>query len=140
MSATTFKISTNHFTPETTEAFLNEHEAACQTMDAQTFTNLFKKYDLSFIEDAEKVLKDILDTMNSWKNPKLGTVLFEVSEFDSQCIFCEFGKKVKGYKWTYNNPLDEGVKRILIYQNKIGFRFEIKDGILVEYGTCNAYR
>lgn len=140
MSSTTFKIRHNHFTPETTTAFLKEHEEACKIMEAAAFAALFKKYDLSFIEDAEEVLMDILDIMSSWKNTKLGTVLLELSDYDSQCIFCDFGKKVKVYKWTYNNPLDEGVKRILIYQNTIGFRFEFKDDRLVEYGLCNNFR
>ena len=139
MSATTFKVSSEYFTPEKTQEFLLEHEAACERMDIIDFLNIFKKYDLSSIKDYQEVITSIINIMTGWKNIKLGTTLKEVSTFNSNCIFCEIGKKVKGYRWTYTNTLEEGINRNIVYESQIGFRFEIKDGRLTEYGICNAY-
>lgn len=139
MSATTFKVSSEYFTPEKTQEFLVDHEAACQSMDANIFINLFIKYDLSFIDDYQEVITSIIDIMTGWKNEKLDTKLKEVSNYNSNCIFCEIGKSVKVYQWTYSNTVDEGIKARIVYKSKIGFRFEIKEGRLSEYGICNAY-
>ena len=139
MSATTFKVSSEYFTPEKTQEFLLEHEAACERMDIIDFLNIFKKYDLSSLKDYQEVITSIINIMTGWKNIKLGTTLKEVSTFNSNCIFCEIGKKVKGYRWTYTNTLEEGINRNIVYESQIGFRFEIKDGRLTEYCICNAY-
>jgi len=139
MSATTFKVSAEYFTPEKTQEFLLEHEAACQKMDVVDFLNIYIKYDLSFVKEYEKVITSIVDALTGWKNEKLGTKIIEVSTFNSNCIFCEIGKKVKVYRWTYTNTLEEGIKNRIVYERKIGFRFEMKEGRLIEYGICNAY-
>lgn len=139
MSVTTFKVSPEYFTLEKTQEFLFEHEAACQNMDIIDFLKIFQKYDLSSIKDYQEVITSIINIMTGWKNIKLGTTLKEVSTFNSNCIFCEIGKKVKGYRWTYTNTLEEGINRNIVYESQIGFRFEIKDGRLTEYGICNAY-
>ena len=139
MSATTFKVSSEYFTPEKTQEFLFEHEAACQNMDIIDFLKIFIKYDLSFVKEYEKVITSIIDIITGWKNEKPGTKLREVSTFNSNCIFCEIGKKVKGYRWTYTNTLEEGINKNIVYESQIGFRFEINDDRLTEYGICNAY-
>ena len=139
MSATTIKVSKEYFTPEKTQEFLLEHDAACKSMDATIFINLYIKYDLSFIEEYQEVITAIIDVLTGWKNEKKGTKLKEVSTYNSNCIFCEIGKSVKVYHWTYTNTLDEDIKRRFVYKSKIGFRFELKEGRLTEYGICNAY-
>ena len=139
MSATTFKVSSEYFTPEKTQEFLLEHEAACERMDIIDFLNIFKKYDLSSIKDYQEVITSIINIMTGWKNIKLGTTLKEVSTFNSNCIFCEIGKSVKVYQWTYINTLEKGTSRNIVFKSQIGFRFEIKDGRLTEYCICNAY-
>ena len=75
MSATTFKVSSEYFTPEKTQEFLLEHEAACERMDIIDFLNIFKKYDLSSIKDYQEVITSIINIMTGWKNIKLGTTL-----------------------------------------------------------------
>ena len=139
MGATTFKVSPEYFTPEKTQEFLLEHEAACKKMEIVAFLKIFQKYDLSFIKEYQEVITAIIDILTGWKNEKIGTKLKKVSTFNSNCIFCEIGKSVKVYRWTYTNTLEEGGKERIIYESQIGFRFEIKEGRLTEYGICNAY-
>jgi hypothetical protein len=140
MSATTFKVNTDYFTQEKTQEFLFDHEAACQTMEADAFLKLFIKYDLTFIEDYNEVINSILDRMYAWKDDKLDTILLKVKTSKSNCIFCEFGKSVKVYTWKYSQRLTSSSLSRVVYENEIGFRFDLKDGRLIEYGICNAYR
>jgi hypothetical protein len=139
MSATTFKVSPEYFTPERTQEFLLEHEAACLKMEVVDFLKIFIKYDLSLIEDYYEVINAIIDILSGWKNEKLNTRLLEINSYDSNCLFCEIGKRVKVYQWTYMEILGNSVCSGIVYERKVGFRFEIKEGRLNEYGICNAY-
>jgi hypothetical protein len=77
--------------------------------------------------------------MMDWKKEFRGTELQEVTTFDSNCIFCTIGKKVKVYQWScLHTKASSPTNKILDY-NQIAFMFDIKDGCLVNYGTCNAY-
>ncbi len=140
MSNTTFKVNIEYFTPEKTQEFLIDHEAACQKMDADVFINLFIKYDLSFIDYYQFVITSIIDIMRGWKENNMGKILKGVNVSDSNCIFCEIGKNVKVYTWNYIHTVDRTTSKFITYKSKIGFRFEINEGRLTEYGICNAYR
>jgi hypothetical protein len=97
MSNTKIILDKDYFTPEMTKAFLKDMETACKTMELDLFTKLFIKYDLSFVADYEEVLEMIKNSMASWNRPFKGTELLKVTQFDSKCLFCEFGKTVKVY-------------------------------------------
>lgn len=128
-----------HLSIEETMLFLEEHEAACQTMEIDDFAQLFLKYDLSFIDDYTDVMETIANAMMDWKKEFRATKLHEVRSFDSKCIFCSIGKKVKVYKWSYlHTKAIPPMNRQLCY-SQIAFMFDIQDGCLVNYGTCNAY-
>lgn len=133
------KQNNDYLTPEKTIQFLAEHESVCQTMDVKDFTDLFKFYDLSFIDDYSEVMDTIATTMAEWKSEAGGTKLIKVTTFDSNCIFCSIGKKVKVYKWTFCHTKETGFSRNLVHHRQIAFMFDIQEGCLVNYGTCNAY-
>ncbi|MGK4566927.1 hypothetical protein [Flavobacterium sp. 3HN19-14] len=69
MGKTTLTLNQDYFTSEVTEAFLLDFEEACKGMELSSFTELFIKYDLEFIEDYKEVFDLIADIMTSWKNP-----------------------------------------------------------------------
>jgi hypothetical protein len=94
---------------------------------------------LSFVEDYKEVLGMIKSIMASWNKPNQGTELLEVTQFDSKCLFCEFGKTVKVYKWWYQYKIDDTLMNSKIHESQIAFIFEIKDSQLVEFGVCNGY-
>ena len=139
MSATTIKVNKDYFTLEKTNEFIGDHEAACQTMEIDLFAQLFLKYDLSFIDEYSDVLTAIAETMTDWKMEMLETQLQKVSTFDSNCIFCSIGKKVKVYKWSYIHTQAIAPANKVVRYSQIAFMFDIVDGRLINYGTCNAY-
>ena len=133
------KINPDYLTEKETVQFLKDHELACQGMEVDDFAQLFLKYDLSFIDDYTDVLTTIGETMMDWKKQSLGTQLQEVTSFDSSCIFCSIGKKVKVYQWSSLNTNAISSDNQLQFYSRIAFMFDIKNGCLVNYGTCNAY-
>jgi hypothetical protein len=137
--STTIKVNPDYFTKEKTQKFLKDHELACQTMEVDDFALLFLKYDLSYIDDYNEVLTAIGEIMMDWKKEFRGTELQEVTTFDSNCIFCTIGKKVKVYRWSCLHTKASSPTNKLLDYNQIAFMFDIKDGCLVNYGTCNAY-
>jgi len=139
MSETVIKVDPEIFTEEVTQKFLKEHEAACQTMDYNTFLQLFLKYDLTQLEDFNKIVSSVLNNMKNWKEKALNVELLEVTSFDSKCIFCNIGNKVKVYQWKSKYPLGENSECAILHTCTIGFRFEFKNNRLTEYGTCNSY-
>lgn len=139
MSSTTFKVNQEYFTVEMTEAFVRDLEAACQTMDVTVFTNLFIKFDLSFIDEYQEVLNSIKYIMSSWNKPGQGSVVLEVTPFDSKCVFCVIGKSVKGYIWTYQHKNAAPPMNGIIYENKMSFYLDFKNNRLTEFGVCNMF-
>jgi hypothetical protein len=139
MSNTTITLNKEYFTSEITKAFLNDLKTACKTMELDLFTNLFTKYDLSFIEDYKEVLGIIKSIMKSWNKPKQGTELLEVTQFDSKCLFCVFGKTVKVYKWTYQHKQAPIPMNRVVYESQIAFFFKYENNQLIEFGVCNGY-
>lgn len=139
MSNTIITLNKEYFTAEISQNFLKEIEKACLTMEVEDFMNLFKKYDLTFIEDYQEVLDLIKNVMNSWKKKGQGTELVEVIAFDSKCLFCQIGKTLKAYKWSYQHKqaLSSGYR--VIYAQHIAFMFGFEEDRLVEFGTCNAF-
>lgn len=139
MSSTTFKVNPEYFTVETTNAFLKDLDAACQTMDIKVFTHLFIKYDLTFIDEYQEVYDLIKLIMTNWIEPGQGSVLLEVTPFDSKCIFCVIGKSVKGYKWTYQHKMATPPMNRMVYENKTAFFLDIQNNKLIEFGVCNGF-
>lgn len=139
MSKTKIVLDKEHFTDKMTKDFLRDLEKACKTMELDVFTTLFDKYDLTFMEDYEDVLEMITTSLTGWNRPQHGTALLEVTKFDSKCLFCEFGKTVKVYKWTYqHNWLPMPMKGV-IFSSAIAFYFSFEDNRLTEFGVCNKY-
>lgn len=139
MSNTIISVNKDYFTVEVTRNFLEDIENACLSMELEKFMNLFKKYDLTFIEDYQEVLDLIKDVMSSWKKEGQGTELVEVTAFDSKCLFCQIGKTVKAYKWLYQHKQAIAPMNRVVYIHQIAFMFGIENNRLVEFGTCNAY-
>jgi hypothetical protein len=139
MSNTKITLNKEYFTVEVTKAFLNDLETACKTMELDLFTALFTKYDLSFVEDYEDVLDMVNSVMASWNKPNQGTELLEVTQFDSKCLFCEYGKTVKVYKWTYQHKLAPIPMNRVLFSSQIAFFFKYEYNQLIEFGVCNGY-
>jgi hypothetical protein len=139
MSNTKINLNKEYFTIEMTAAFLKDFEIASKTMEIAVFTTLFTKYNLSFVEEYEEVLEMIKSSMASWNRPKYGTVLLNVTQFDSKCLFCEFGKTVKVYKWTYQHKKLATLSNSSEYSSQIAFYFSFEENRLTEFGVCNAY-
>lgn len=124
---------------ETTSVFLKDLETACKTMELDLFINLFNKYDLSFVEDYNEVLDSIYSTVGRWDISVPGIELIEVVQFNSKCLFCEFGKTVKVYKSRYQCKIGKTLMNSMIHESQIAFTFEIKDNQLLDFGVCNGY-
>lgn len=139
MSNTTIPLNKEYFTSEMTEAFLKDLQTACKTMELDVFAKLFTKYDLSFVEDYNDVLGMIKSIIASWSKPNQGTELLEVTQFDSKCLFCEFSKTVKVYKWTYQHKQAPIPMNRVVYESQIAFFFDFEDNQLIEFGVCNGY-
>ena len=139
MSNTIIKLKSEYFTLETTKNFIKDLEMACKTMEADLFVKLFIKYDLYYDEEYREVLDLIINITGNWYKPEIGTVLLDVSTFESNCIFCKIGKKVHGYKWNYKHTLAAGLMNRVVYFNQIAFIFEYESNKLVEFGVCNGY-
>jgi hypothetical protein len=132
-------LNKKYLTVETTKNFLNDIEIACKTMELDLFMNLFNKYDLPFVEDFDEVLESIYSVVGSWDISEHGTQLLEVVQFNSKCLFCEFGKTVKVYKWKYQYKTDATLMNSKIHESQIAFTFKIKDSQLFDFGVCNGY-
>ena len=139
MSNTKMILNKEYFSIKMTEEFLKDLELACKTMELKLFTKLFTKYDLSFVEDYKEVLEMITSKMSGWNRPQLGTELLNVTQFDSKCLFCEFGKKVKVYKWTYQHKKNSIPQNSRIFACQIAFYFGFDEKQLTEFGVCNGY-
>lgn len=139
MSKTKIILDKEYFTAKTTDNFLRDLEKACRRMDLDDFTTLFEEYDLTFIEDYDEVLEMITDQLSRPNKIKWGTVILAVTKFDSKCLFCEIGKTVKVYKYTYQHkrwrvPLNDS-----IFTGSIAFYFSFENKRLTEFGVCNNY-
>ena len=139
MSDTKINLNKKNLTVETTKAFLNDLEIACKTMELDLFMNLFDTYDLCFVEDLEEVLESIYSIVGSWDISEHGTQLLEVVQFNSKCLFCEFGKNVKVYNWKYQYKTDKTLMNSKIHESQIAFTFKIKKNQLFDFGVCNGY-
>ena len=139
MSNTKITLNKEYYTIKKTEDFLKDLEIACKTMEVDLFVKLFIKYDLYYNEEYQEVLSLIKHIASDWNKPELGTELIDVSKFDSKCIFCNIGKKVSGYKWTYFHKLDTIPLNRIIYASQIAFFFEFENNQLIEFGVCNGY-
>lgn len=139
MSNAKITLNKKCFTVEETSAFLKDLETACKTMEVDVFTKLFTKHDLSFVEDHDEVLGMIKSIMIRWNKPDQGTELLKVTQFDSKCLFCKFGKTVKVYKWTYQHKQKPIPMNRVVYESQIAFFFDLKDNQLIEFGVCNGY-
>lgn len=139
MSSTTFKVNPEYFTVAMTNAFLKDLEAACQTMDIKVFTHLFVKYDLTFMDDYQNTYDLIKLIMTSWINPGQGSVLLDVTSFDSKCIYCVMGKSVKAYKWTYQHKMAAPPMNRMLYESKMALYVDIQNNRLTEFGVCNSF-
>ena len=139
MSNVKVTFKKGHFNVETRKEFLKDFDTVCKTMDSELFIKLFIKYDFYYGEGCRGVLDLIIQQTSSWNNPELGTELLEVTTFDSNCVFCFFGKAVKGYEWKYINRLDKGIYNRITYSNKIAFIFEYENDNLIEFGVCNSF-
>jgi hypothetical protein len=139
MSNTVISFKKGHFTLETTKEFQKDFDEVCKTMDSELFIKLFIKYDFYYDEGYREVLDLIIHQTSNWYNPDLGTELLEVTTFDSNCVFCFYGKAVTGYKWTYINRLDKGINNRIAYSSKIAFIFEYDNNNLIAFGVCNSF-
>ena len=137
MGKTKIKLDKQHFTKEVTTAFLKDHAIACKTMNLEDFVELFNKYDLSFVEDFNDIFETIKEITGRWYKPDLQTELIAIEQFDSKCIYCEFGKKITVYRWVYYHKLNPDIFERFV--SMIGFYFDIKENQLIEYGVCNAF-
>ncbi len=137
--STIIKLKRDYFTLETTQAFLSDLENVCTTMHPDLFVKLFIKYDLYYDEEYQDVLNIIIAITSNWYFPERGTVLLDITPFDSKCIFCRIGSKVSGYKWNYKHILDDGIRSRVVYNKKIAFIFEFENERLSEFGVCNGY-
>ncbi|GIZ10466.1 hypothetical protein [Flavobacterium sp. UMI-01] len=138
MSKTTITLDKEYFTIETTKGFIKDLEIACKTMETDLFLKLFTKYDL-MVEEYQEVLQLIIQIMNSWIKPQQDTSIVRIENFDSKCLFCNIGKKVKVYKWNYRHLGAEKPMDKVVYLKQIAFFFEYKNHQLVEFGVCNGY-
>ena len=139
MAKTTLTLNKNYFTPEVTNLFLKDFEIACTKMELSSFTDLFLKYDLSFMKDFQEVFDLIAHIMTAWKNPGEDTQLIEVKETGAKCIFCNLGKSVRVFNWTYTHSKSNFPMNNVVYKSKIGFYLEYENNQLIEFGVCNAY-
>ncbi|MBF0695399.1 MAG: hypothetical protein IR153_10130 [Flavobacterium sp.] len=139
MGKTTLTLDKEHFTEEVTASFLIDFENCCKSMELSDFVALFKKYDLSFLEDYNEVFDLIAHITTSWKKPGEETKLLDITEESARCIFCNIGKAVRVFKWTYIHTLAEIPMNRVVYESKAGFYFEYQDKQLIEFGVCNAY-
>lgn len=139
MSKTTLTLDADYFTVEVTEAFLKDFGESCKTIELSGFIKLFIKYNLEFIEDYKGVFDLIAHIMTVWKNPGEQTTLLEVSQNDSKCLFCNFGKTVKVYNWTYKHENAESPMDRVVYKTQVGFFFGYEGRRLIEFGVCNGY-
>lgn len=137
MSTTILKLDNEYFTPEITKCFLEDLERACQNMNALRFEALFINYDLSFIDEYQEVLSLISMNASSWI--KDGTKMKSMVKYDAKCIFCDFGKTVSAYEWTYMHLGAAAPMNRVVYKNKAAFVVEIIDGRLTEFGVCNGF-
>jgi uncharacterized protein YaaW (UPF0174 family) len=126
MSNTKIILDKNYFTSEMTKSFLKDMGMACKTIELDLFTKLFNKYDLSFVADYEEVSGMIKKSMASWNRLDKGTELLKVTQFDSKCLFCEFGKTVKVYKRTCQHKQAPIPMNGVIHASQIAFFLTLK--------------
>jgi hypothetical protein len=81
----------------------------------------------------------IIQAMIVWNSVFKGTELLTLTARDSNCIFCSIGKKAKVYDWTYLHTGENAPMNTFVCYSRIAFMFDIRDGQLKNYGTCNAY-
>lgn len=139
MAKTTLTLNSNYFTKKVTNSFIRDFETACTTMELSNFTELFLKYDLSFMKDFQEVFDLIAHVMTAWKNPNEETKLIDVKETDAKCIFCNFGKTVRVFSWEYQHTKAKFPLNNVVYKSKVGFYLEYREENLIEFGICNAF-
>ena len=132
-----FKTCTPILSKEETKKFINQIDLACRLLDAQVLKWVVEKFDLHELEDSPEFIYDAVEKLEFWKDQKFPVQIKEVGSFETKCIACVFGKKVKGYLVTYSREMNNGGK--INYKRQFAVNFQLADGQLTDFGWCNAF-
>lgn len=124
-----------------TELFIKDIEEICKKVEFSRFAEIFDKYPLDNFGqgDRDYFLAQANREHQFWHNNSLEVKIKSVEEFESKCIACSFGKKVKGYSVEFLKMKDDRLPGRFNYKKSFAINFEIKDNELMDFGWCNAF-
>jgi hypothetical protein len=116
-----------------TENFMIEMHAAMMEFNYFMIYQLFQKYELIDKNDFASFLTQFEGYIMSERGNEKS--IMSVKTFDSQCIMCAFGSKVKAYKITLGENNNK-----MIFKNKVAIKYQIQNQKLIDFQWCNKFR
>lgn len=122
-----------------TKAFSNDLIEACQKVDLIPIMKVLHKYNLQHHKDNEVFIAGAHRILDYWKQNKDQIQITEVTLHESKCIACSFGKTVKVFHVIFNQLINETAGLRIIYSREFAINLDIQEGLLMDFGWCNAF-
>lgn len=119
-----------------TNIFLDEIHFACLSLDINSLKNTIIKFNLQNLIETKDFIAQAENVFNLFQNEQNNTNPIKIEPFDTRCIFCSYGKMVKGYEVEYRKKEDN---YSIMYKGAFAINFEIENGNLKNFSWCNAF-
>lgn len=122
-----------------TKAFSNDLIDACQKVDSILVMKVVHKYNLQHHHEIEDFINDAHRILDFWKTDNDQIEITEVTIHDSKCIACSFGKTVKVFHVLFNQLIKGTAGRRIKFSREFAINLDIQEGLLMDFGWCNAF-
>ena len=138
--ASSFTTSTTPLLDEDqTKAFMNDIIVACQTVDMIPVMEVIHKYNLQHKKEIDEFIDGAHRILDYWKQDNDQIHITEVTLHESKCIACSFGKTVKVFHVLFNQLIKGTAGPRIIYSKEFAINLDIQEGLLIDFGWCNAF-
>ncbi len=123
--------------PKKSREFITAMNAAVAALDTQKIKQLLQPHrkwlKMSYYDFYSECLKEFtFYTQNTYP-----TTIESVTLFDTQCIFCELGCRVQGFKILYKETHEHGIQ--VVRSDRLGIVYKLTDGRLTDLQWCHKF-
>lgn len=119
-----------------TKKFIVEMDIICKNVDFKKLLLLLSNYSIIKTTDIIDFINQGKEIFEGINNPISGIELISTETLESKCLFCSIGKTVQVYSVKYSK---QEMNYKIIYSNNFAINMDIEDGMLKDFGWCNAF-
>lgn len=128
-------------TTQDTQCVINEIASCCIKLDFMGLIEIITKYPPKNLtpDDFSEFVAKAKEKHHFWQENPLVLEIKSVNTFESKCIACSFGKKVKAFNVQFLKLKDAKLPGRIVYKISFAINFDIKDNEIIDIGWCNAF-